>query len=63
VINLDKEPAKVLAVSKFTKTQIIKSAKYSNRRDVLSVLLQEEKEYSLNEVNTLIDKFMKGKVK
>ncbi len=59
---MDKEPTKVSAV-KYTKAQIIKSAKYSNRRDVLSVLLQDDKEYSLDEVDTLINKFMKGKVK
>lgn len=47
----------------FTKEQILSSNKYSNRRDILEVLLENEKAYSFEEVDALIDKFMKGEVK
>ena len=46
----------------FTKEQILKSQKYKDRADLLGVLLQNGREYSLSEVDSLIDDFMKGKV-
>ncbi len=47
---------------KFTKENILKSNRYKNRKDLLIGLLQDNKEYSLEEVDNLIEKFMKGKV-
>lgn len=47
----------------FTKVQILASKKYSNRQDILNALLVDDKNYSLSEVDALIDKFMKGKVR
>lgn len=47
----------------FTKEQILWSKKYANRRDVLGAILEDGKQYTLTEVDTLLDKFMKGKVK
>jgi hypothetical protein len=49
--------------SKFTKEQILASKKYSNRRDVLVAILGDDKSYTLEQVDSLLDKFMKGKVK
>ena len=46
----------------FTKEQILASKKYSYRRDALGVVLAEGKEYTLKEVDSLLEKFMKGKV-
>lgn len=67
-----KEPAKqqVSKVKKeikqqeklFSKEQILASKKYSDRRDALGVVLADGKEYTLKEVDALLDKFMKGKV-
>ena len=51
-----KEPA-------LTKEQILSIEKYSNRKDLLNVLLAEAKTYTLNEVNALLEDFMKRKVK
>ena len=45
----------------YTKEQILISKKYENRRDVLGALL-EDKKYTFEEVDSLINKFMKGKV-
>lgn len=47
----------------FTKEQILLSNKYSNRRDIIEVLLEDGKEYSLENVDALISEFMKGEVK
>ena len=47
----------------FTKEQILASKKYSNRRDVLGAILSDGKEYTDEQVNSLLEKFMKGKVK
>lgn len=47
----------------FTKENILKFKKYANRVDLLTVLLDEHKAYTMNEVDALIEKFMKGKVK
>lgn len=49
--------------SKYSKEQLLKSKKYSNRKDLLGVLLDDKKEYSFAEVDTEIDKFMKRGVK
>lgn len=47
----------------FTKAQLTASKKYANRRDIISALLDDGKTYTLDEVDALIDKYMKGKVK
>lgn len=47
----------------FTKTQILAAAKYTERRDLLAVLLVDDKLYTLAEVNATIDEFMKKEVK
>lgn len=47
----------------FTKEQILASKKYSNRRDVLGAILKDDKTYTLEQVDSLLEKFMKGKVK
>jgi len=51
----------------YTKEQILSSKKYSHRKDVLNVVLKDNQQYTLKEVDELIDNFMKikekGKVK
>jgi hypothetical protein len=48
---------------KFTKEQILASSKYSNRRDVLGAILSDNDTYTFEKVDSLLEKFMKGKVK
>ena len=50
------------AVLAYSKEQIIASKKYENRRDVLGVILIDGEKYTLEKVDSLLDKFMKGKV-
>ena len=47
----------------FSKEQILASKRYENRRDVLGVILTDGEFYALEKVDSLLEKFMKGKVK
>lgn len=47
----------------FTKNQILSSANYRERRDLLSVLLKDDQQYTLQAVDQEIEKFMKRTVK
>lgn len=46
----------------FSKAKILRFERYKNRVDLLNVLLDDEKPYTTDEVDGLIEKFMKGKV-
>jgi len=46
----------------FTKEDFLKSKKYCNRKDIVNALLKNEQSYSFEEVDDLIEKYMKGKV-
>ena len=56
------QPSVVKPVT-FSKSQILTFTRYAKRRDLLSVLLKDEKEYTTDQVDSLIEEFMKGKVK
>lgn len=47
----------------FTKEQILSSKKYKNRRDALGVVLADGESYTWEDVDSLLEKFMKGQVK
>lgn len=50
--------------SRFLKEDIIKSERFNNKnKDVLFVILEKEKEYSIKEVEKLYNDFMKKEVK
>ena len=51
------------ARAKFSKYKILGMKRYMKRVDLLSALLKPELTYTLEEVNSLIDDFMKGGVK
>lgn len=51
------------AAAAYTKEQLTASKRYANRRDIISALLENGKSYTLDEVDALINKYMKGKVK
>lgn len=46
----------------FTKEQILASEKYANKADILGVILCDNCVYTEEQINSLLDKFMKGKV-
>ena len=51
-----KEPA-------FTKISLVNSKRFHDQRDIVSALLKDGVEYTISEVETMIAKYMKGKVK
>ena len=50
-------------IKRFSKQSILISDRYRTRRDLLNILLLDNKIYSYEEVDKMIDKFMKGSVK
>lgn len=59
-----KEPiaAGKLEAPKFSKEQLIRSSRFSRRRDLLGALLEEGKLYSAEEVEEIMGHYLKGKV-
>ena len=48
---------------KFKKQELLQAECYPGKRDLVSALLEDDREYSLSEVDAAIEKFMKGKVR
>lgn len=48
---------------RFSKEQIFASDRFANRRDLVDALLDENKSYTLNTVDEIIQKYLKGQVK
>ena len=46
----------------YSKEQIIASKKYSNRKDILNVLLKDDEEYSFSKIDEIIENFMNREV-
>lgn len=49
--------------TKFVKSQIVGSDKYKNRADLLNVLLEDGKEYTLSDVDKKLENFLDKEVK
>ena len=49
--------------SKFTKEVLVKSKRFKDKRDLVSAILEDGVEYTVEEAEKEIEKFMKGKVK
>jgi len=47
---------------KHTKESIMSSSKYADCKDVINILLDKDTEYSIDEVDEMIDDFLKGEV-
>lgn len=50
-------------VNKYSKEQLINSKKYVHIKDILNVVLEENKIYSFKEADQLIKKFKESEVK
>lgn len=57
------EAVKKEAAATFTRDQLAVSKRYAPLRDLVSVLLEDGKQYTLDEVDKKIEAFKKGKVK
>lgn len=53
---------KEAAAPTFSKAQLLQSKKYAQQKDVLNALLASDHVYTLQEVESVIDNFLKGKV-
>lgn len=51
------------AAATYTVDQLAASKRYANRRDLIRALLDSGKRYTLDEVDRLIESYMKGQVK
>lgn len=49
--------------ARFTKAQLLESRKYRSKKDVVNALLKDNRTYTIDEADALINKFMKGRVK
>ena len=62
-----KEVIEVVEVSEtkttYTKQNLLSSKKYANQKDLINALLEDDKKYTLNEVDTILTKYLKGVVK
>ena len=59
--NKEKE-ADVIEI-KFSKSQLVESKRFSGQKDLLNTILEDGKEYTLEEVVSKVEKYLKGKVK
>lgn len=55
-----KAEGEVVKKQQYSKEALLKSSKYANKRDCISVVLKDGVKYTLDEVDKAIDKFMKG---
>lgn len=47
---------------KFTKRALVSCKKLREQRDIVSALLEDDKVYTISEVERMIEQFLKGKV-
>lgn len=58
----DRKVAKTENPVKIPKERLLTFERYADRQDLLTALLDDGKDYSIKEVDRLINGFMKGKV-
>lgn len=49
--------------NKFSKEQLLSADRFQGRRDIVNALLSPDKQYTVEAVEEMIEKYMKGKVK
>lgn len=57
-----KKDTETTAVPRFTKAQLTASDKYAGRKDLIGALLDDDTEYTVEQADELIEKYLKGKV-
>lgn len=46
----------------FSKQQFLTAKRYAGKQDLLNALLDDDKQYTIEQVNNMLEKFLKGKV-
>lgn len=59
----NKPAASAVQEPKFAKTALVNSKRFRNERDIVSALLKDDVEYTISEVEDMIENYLKGKVK
>lgn len=49
--------------NKFSKEQLLTAKRFQDRKDIVNALLSPDEEYTVETVEQMIEKYMKGKVK
>ena len=44
----------------YTKAQIYKAKRYMNWKDIITIMLKDDQRYTFNQVDELIEQFLKG---
>lgn len=57
------QTVKPVVVPKLKKEALLRAKKYAGQRDVLAALLKDDQEYTVAEVNAILENFAKGRVK
>lgn len=55
------EPGKI--ESSFSKEQLLAAERFQGRKDILNALLSPDEQYTVETVEQMIEKYMKGQVK
>lgn len=55
------EPGKI--ESSFSKEQLLAAERFQDRKDILNALLSPDEQYTVETVEQMIEKYMKGQVK
>ena len=55
------EPGKI--ESSFSKEQLLVAERFQDRKDILNALLSPDEQYTVETVEQMIEKYMKGQVK
>ena len=56
------QTVKPVVVPKLKKEALLRAKKYAGQRDLLAALLKDDQEYTVAEVNAILERFTKGKV-
>lgn len=56
------QTVKPVVVPKLKKEALLRAKKYAGQRDILAALLRDDQEYTVAEVNAILERFTKGKV-
>lgn len=55
------EPEKIEKL--FSKEQLLAAERFQERKDIVNAILSPDKQYTVNAVEEMIEKYMKGQVK
>ena len=58
-----KGPKATIQEETYTKQAILNSKKYVKQKDLINALLDNDKKYTLKEVDSIIEKYLKGVIK